>query len=93
MTKVSNRNLVLSVVTLVVLAMPGAAIAGGRRDGGGGGNFVGTAKPSENMSLNNGKIEHTYTQQSASKKTGTTKVKKQPYIKYELKDVGVSSYQ
>jgi hypothetical protein len=45
------------------------------------------------MSLNNGKIEHTYTQQSASKKAGTTKVKKQPYMKYELKDIGVSSYQ
>jgi hypothetical protein len=92
MTNGSKRNLVLSVAAVFVFAMPGAAMAGGRSDGGGGGN-VGASKPSENMSLNYGKIEHTYSQQSASKKTGTTKVKKQPYIKYELKDGGVSSYQ
>jgi type VI protein secretion system component Hcp len=92
MTKCSKRNLFLSVATLFVLATPGAAIAGGK-GGSGGGNHAGNTKPSENMSLNYGKTEHTYTQQTASKKTGTTKVKKQPYIRYELKDVGVSSYQ
>ena len=91
MTKCSKRNLFLSVAILLVLATLGAATAGGK--GGSGGNHAGNTKPSENMSLNNGKTEHTYTQQTASKKTGTTKLKKQPYMKYELKDVGVSSYQ
>ena len=71
------------------MALPTAAFAGSK----GGGHASGGNKPSESISQNYGKIEQTYTKQSTSKKTGTTKGKTQPYLKYELRDVGVSSYQ
>jgi type VI protein secretion system component Hcp len=45
------------------MALPGSAFAGGKSRGGG--------TPSESMSLNYGKVEHTYSQQGASKKTGS----------------------
>ena len=65
----STRNFLCAVATLLLITMPGLALAGGK--GGGGGPTGG--KSSENMTLNYGKVEHTYIQQSAPKKTGTTK--------------------
>lgn len=89
MTKSARRNFMTAVAILSVMAMPGAALAGGK--GGGGGHSAGS-KPSESMTLNYGKIEHTYSQQSASKKSGTTKEKPQQYMKYEMHDVYISHY-
>lgn len=87
MTKSARRNLIAAAAILSVMAMPGAALAGGK--GGGGGHSAGS-KPSESTTLNYGKVEHTYSQQSASKKTGTTKGKTQQYMKYEMHDVYIS---
>lgn len=56
----------ITVAALFTLTVP--AFAGSK---GGGGNHAGGTKPSENMSLNYSKVEHTYSQQSASKKTGS----------------------
>jgi type VI protein secretion system component Hcp len=90
LTKSSNRNLVLAVATLFLLTMPAVAFAGGKGGGGSGNHTSSGGKPSENISLNYGKIEHSYTQQSASKKTGTTKGKRQQYLKYEMQNVYIS---
>lgn len=62
MRKSTKRNIVVTA-TVLAMTLPGGAFAGGK--GGGGG------KPSENMSLNYNKVEHTYSQQSSSKKTGS----------------------
>jgi len=62
MQKSKMRNIVVTA-TVLAMTLPGVALAGGK--GGGGG------KPSESMSLNYSKVEHTYSQQSASKKTGS----------------------
>ncbi len=57
----------LIIGTALALAIT-PAMAGGK---GGGGGQASSSHPQESMSLNYGKIEHTYTQ----KKTGATKVK------------------
>jgi hypothetical protein len=68
MTKFSKRHLVLTVTAAFVLLAPGFAFAGGK--GGGGGKQAGGDRPTENSSLNYGKVEHTYTQKNeASTKT------------------------
>lgn len=61
MQKSEKRNIVV-MATVLAMALPAVAFAGGK--GGGG-------KPTENMSLNYSKVEHTYSQQSASKKPGS----------------------
>lgn len=67
MTKGSKRNLVLSVATLFVLAMPGAAIAGGK---GGGSKNADTERPTESLGLNFTKTQVEY-QSQKSDGTGT----------------------
>jgi len=79
---------VLPATVICMLLVPGVAFAGGK--GGGGGHASGGSKPSENVSLNYGKVEHTYSQQSASKKSGTSKSKPQQYMKYEMNNVYIS---
>jgi hypothetical protein len=59
-----SKQIILTAIVLTA-ALPGAAFAG---DNGSGSHAAGGSKPSENMSLNYTKIEHNYTQQSASKK-------------------------
>jgi type VI protein secretion system component Hcp len=66
MTKSSKRNLVLAVTALFLLLASGHAFAGGK-GGGGGGKQAGSDRPKESISLNYGKVEQTYTQQSKSK--------------------------
>ena len=68
-----SKQIILTAIVLTA-ALPAAAFAG---DKGSGSHAAGGSKPSENMSLNYTKIEHTYTQQSASKKNsgGTGKTK------------------
>ena len=78
---------VLPAALISTLLVSSIAFAGGK---GGGGHASATNKPSENMTLNYGKVEHTYSQQSASKKSGTGKSKPQQYMKYEMEDVYIS---
>jgi type VI protein secretion system component Hcp len=61
MTKSSKRHLVLAVTAAFVLLAPGIAFAGGK---GGGGKQAGSDRPTENLSLNYGKVEHTYAQKN-----------------------------
>jgi type VI protein secretion system component Hcp len=61
-------------VTVLTVAISGQALAGGKGGGGGGGRASGDG-PKSNISLNYGKIEHSYTPQKADgspsgKKTG-----------------------
>lgn len=86
MVKVLKAS-VLAATVISMLLVPSVAFAGGK---GGGGHASASNKPSENTSLNYGKVEHTYSQQSASKKSGTGKNKSQQYMKYEMKDVYIS---
>jgi type VI protein secretion system component Hcp len=53
------------VTTVIVLLASGIAFAGGK--GGSGGKQAGSDRPKESISLNYGKVEQTYTQQSKSK--------------------------
>ena len=62
MTKSSKRHLVLAATAAFVLLAPGIAFAGGK--GGGGGKQAGSDRPTENSSLNYGKVEHTYAQKN-----------------------------
>lgn len=72
MTRSSKRHLVLAVTALFALLAPSVAFAGGK---GGGGNHAGNgSKPSESMSLNYGKIEHTYSAQKGTSGTKSGKV-------------------
>jgi hypothetical protein len=62
MPKSSKQHLVLTVTAVFVLLAPGIAFAGGK--GGSGGKQAGSDRPTENLSLNYGKVEHTYTQKN-----------------------------
>ncbi len=66
MTKFTKRNLVLAVTALFVVLAPVATFAGGKGSGGGG-KQTGSDRPKESTSLNYGKVEQNYTQQSKSK--------------------------
>jgi type VI protein secretion system component Hcp len=63
MTRSSKRNLVLAMTTLFVLLAPSLAFVGGKGSGGGG-KQAGNERPTENLSLNYGKVETTYTQKN-----------------------------
>jgi hypothetical protein len=68
----SARNFVWAMTTISILLTPGFAIAGGK---GGGAKQAGTTKPTENTSLNYGKIEATYTRKNKGGPAKRTNVK------------------
>ncbi len=61
----SKRNVVWAMATISVLLAPSFAFAGGK----GGGKQAGTNRPTENTSLNYGKVEHTYIQKNKASPT------------------------
>lgn len=97
------RNIIQALIAGLFVAVLSSAstVAFAAGKGGGGGNHAGNNRPTENMTLNYTKIEHEYKPQkpdgtdataktSANKKTGTTKGKRQEYMKYEMNNVYIS---
>ena len=73
------------IVTVLTVAVSGQALAGGKGGGGGGGGGrVSNDGPKGNISLNYGKIEHTYKPQSADG-TSASKTGKARFNEFTIK--------
>jgi type VI protein secretion system component Hcp len=70
------------IVTVLTVAVSGQALAGGK--GGGGGGRASNDGPKGNISLNYGKIEHTYKPQSADG-TSASKTGKARFNEFTIK--------
>ena len=70
-------------VTVFTVAASGQALAGGK--GGGGGGQVSGDGPKGNISLNYGKIEHTYTPQKADGSLSAKKTGKAHFNEFTIK--------
>jgi type VI protein secretion system component Hcp len=71
------------IVAVLTVAVSGQALAGGKGGGGGGGR-VSSDGPKGNISLNYGKIEHTYKPQSADG-TSASKTGKSRFNEFTIK--------